>query len=181
MDIYKGPLEEKEYENVKDNEYLKLYIDTIPDRDNIVFYKIGDLDDNEVYNIRLRAILKDDNMEGQYSKWLKFITKKLGSDDEDDNKDDFVPYTADDEEKLEEAWKRDDKQEIVEFDAWKKKFEHVDMGLSEYEQRRLFYGMQYIEEGPGSKIDSGDFANFILNIGQRFDAKECEDNMCKCI
>eukprot|EP00483_Globobulimina_turgida_P002751 UN02756 len=71
LNIYKGALDEKEYENVKDDEYLKVYWDIILE-DNICFFTIDDLDDNESYNIRVRAILKDDNIIGQYSKWLPF-------------------------------------------------------------------------------------------------------------
>ena len=212
MDVYKGPLDEKEWENVKDDEYLKLFINVVEDRDNICFYKIDDLDDNEVYNIRLRAILKDDGINGQYSKWLTFTTKKLGSDDED-TKDDVVPYTAEvflilltcfyflflfvavainlymidlffwwknkkDEENLEKAWNRRKKEEITEFDGWLKIFENIKLGLSQYDQRRVFYCMKQIEKG--EKIDSGDFANFVLSVGQRFDSQQWRD-MCKTV
>ena len=87
---------------------------------------------------------------------------------------------------MEKAWNRNmenealKNREITHFDAWLLTFKRVDLGITEYEQRRLFYGMQYVEQGPGSKIDAGDFANFILSIGQRFDSKEWR-NMCKII
>eukprot|EP01084_Bolivina_argentea_P079396 144028_1 len=184
VDIYKGALEEKEWANVRDDEYLVTYCKVIQ-ADNICFYTINDLDDNEWYNIRSRAILKEDNTDGHYSAWLTFRTRPLGSDDEDDMKD-VVPYTYEDGQKIEAAWCRNmedealKKKQMSKVELFLRIFEKRDLGLDVYQQKRLFFCMQEVAEGSGSVISAGDFANFVLNVGQRFDSKEWK-TICKTI
>eukprot|EP01084_Bolivina_argentea_P230541 388928_1 len=185
FNIYKGLVAETEYDHIKENEYLKLYCqNNVIRKNNICFYKINNLDDNESYNIRLRAIFTN-NIIGKYSKWLKFKTKPLGSDDDNDDNDEnkhndnnkIISYNAQDEQKIEQAWNN---AEINDFDSWLLIFKRIDLGLTVYQQMRIFFCMQQVEQGPGSKIDAGDFANFILSVSQRFDSMEWK-NMCKTI
>lgn len=184
LNVYKGEMDEKEQESVNENHYLKVEVEVIQD-DNISFYQIGDLDDNEIYHIRLRAILKDEDMVGQYCKWIRFNTKPLGSDNENEA-DDVEPYTREQEEALEAAWNRNmenvalKNREITHFDAWLMVFKRTELGLSRYQQMRMFFCMQHVEQGPGSKIGASDFANFVLSVGQRFDSKEYR-KMCQTI
>merc|ERR1712154_258744 len=102
------------------------------------------------------------------------------------NADDIIPYSSEDEAALEKAWNKNMKDEslrnkgIKHFDAWLSNFKRVDLGLSVYQQKRMFFCMQEVENGADSIIDAGDFANFVLSVGQRFDSKEWK-TMCSTI
>ena len=47
--------------------------------DNICFHQIDGLDAETSFNVRVRAVMEDDDVKGLYSEWVSFRTK---SDDE---------------------------------------------------------------------------------------------------
>ena len=71
-------------------------------------------------------------------------------------------------------------REITHFESWLLIFSEIDLGLTVHQQKRIFFCMQQVENGPGCKIDSADFANFILSVGPRFDAQEWK-NILKAV